>query len=233
MYDFASLANQLGNVGHFKTMPADDLKTIVAAGAVRRFASGAIIFVEGEPSAGMFVLMQGQVHLVKLGPQGHESILAIIEPVIMFNEVSALDGGANLMTARATQDCITWNVSYENFRALIQKYPQTGLGLLRVLAMRYRALVSQYEDLSFRSVVSRTAKLLLDLSHDGRQPIDRRVHSNQEMAARISTVPEALSRSLKLFKDNQQIRSSRAQILIREPDTLAQLAQIGPHLFRG
>jgi hypothetical protein len=74
---------------------------------------------------------------------------------------------------------------------------------------------------------------LLDLSHDGRQPIDRRIHSNQEMAARISTVPEALSRSLKLFKDNQQIRSSRVQILVREPGTLAQLAQIGPHLFRG
>ena len=54
--------------------------------------------------AGMFVLLAGQVHLRKLGPQGQESILAVIEPVIMFNEVAVLDGGPNLTTAVAAQD---------------------------------------------------------------------------------------------------------------------------------
>ncbi len=233
MFDQQSLVSRLGNVVHFQGMSEADLKTIVAAGVIRRFSAGSIIYVEGEPSAGMFVLMTGQVHLCKLGPQGHESIIADIQPVIMFNEVSALDGGANLATARAIQDCATWNISHENFRALMQRYPQTGLGLLRVLSLRYRALVSQYEDLSFRSVLSRAAKLLLDLSQGGKQPIDRREHSNQEMAARIATVPEALSRSLKVFKDNGQITTTRNVIHVREPATLAQLAQIGPHLFRG
>jgi len=233
MYDAASLAQRLRTVPHFQTMSAADLATIVAAGQVRRFPAGARIFSEGEPSAGMFVLMQGKVQLRKLGPQGHESIIAIVEPIIMFNEVSALDGGTNLTTARATQDCITWNVSHTHFRALMERYPQVGLGLLRVLALRYRALVAQYEDLSFRTVLSRTAKLLLDLSHHGAHAIDRRTHSNQELAARIATVPEALSRSLKIFKDDGRIVSTREQIKVTDPETLARLAQLESTLMRG
>ncbi|MBI5305556.1 MAG: Crp/Fnr family transcriptional regulator [Chloroflexi bacterium] len=233
MYDASSLAEQLRTVPHFQGMRTADLTTIVAAGQVRRFPVGSLIFGEGEASAGMFVLMNGRVQLYKLGPQGHESIISVVEPIIMFNEVSALDGGVNLATARATQDCTTWNVSHESFHALLERYPLIGLGLLRVLALRYRVLVAQYEDLSFRSVLSRTAKLLLDLSHNGARTIDRHAHSNQELAARIATVPEALSRSLKAFKDEGHIVSTRAHIQVRDPAMLARLAQLETTLFRG
>ena len=101
---------------------------------------------------GMFVLLTGQVHLRKLGPQGQESILAVIEPVIMFNEVAVLDGGANLTTAVAAHDCTVWQIRCDSFQALLARYPMIGLGLLRVLARRNRFLVSQVEDLSFRTV---------------------------------------------------------------------------------
>lgn len=233
MYDLDSLAKRLKNVSNFRNLSDSDCQAIVAAGQVRRFPAGSTIFAENEPSAGMFVLSAGRVHLCKLGPQGQESIIAIIEPVIMFNEVSALDGGPNLATAIAVEDCITWNLSYDNFQALMQRYPQVFLGLLRVLAGRYRALLSQYEDIVFRSVMARTAKLLLDLSDHGRQPIDRRKHSNREMAARVATVHEALSRSLKIFKESGSIDSTRTVLSVRCPETLAKLAEISPALFRG
>ena len=148
----------------------------------------------------MFVLLAGQVHLRKLGPQGQESILAVIEPVIMFNEVAVLDGGANLTSAVAAQDCTVWQIGCDSFQALLARYPMIGLGLLRVLARRNRFLVSQVEDLSFRTVQARAAKLLLDLSDTGAQPIDRRKHPNHELAARIATGPEAFSRALNAFK---------------------------------
>lgn len=233
MYDAWALAKQLRTVPHFQGMTDADLKTIVAAGQVRRFPAGTPIFSEGDPSAGMFVLMQGTVQLFKTGPQGQESIIAIVEPIIMFNEVSALDGGPNLTTAHATQDCVTWNVSHPHFRALMERYPQVGLGLLRVLALRYRALAAQYEDLSFRTVLARTAKLLLDLSRNGTHVIQRRTHTNQELAARIATVPEAFSRSLKVFKDDGYILSTRDQIQVINPATLARLAQLESVLLRG
>ncbi|MBI5034690.1 MAG: Crp/Fnr family transcriptional regulator [Chloroflexi bacterium] len=221
----------LGQVEHFKRFPEADRLVIVNAGQIRSFPADSIIFREGEACAGMFVLFSGHVHLGKLGPQGQQSLIAEIDPVIMFNEVPVLDDGPNLTTATAIADCTTWNISYENFQALLGRYPTVGLGLLRVLAKRTRNLMSQYEDLSFRSVVARSAKLLLDLSNNGQHAIDRKHHSNTEMAARISTVPEALSRSLQIFRKNGDIICTRTTITVHQPKTLEKFAQIERALY--
>jgi CRP/FNR family transcriptional regulator len=225
MSDSPDLIAQLQRVEHFKRLPEVDVRAIVTAGRVRRFVVGEPIFAEGAPCAGMFVLLTGQVHLRKLGPQGQESILAVIEPVIMFNEVAVLDSGANLTTAVAAQDCTVWQIGCESFQALLARYPMIGLGLLRVLARRNRFLVSQYEDLSFRTVQARAAKLLLDLSDHGAQPIDRRKHPNHELAARIATVPEAFSRALNAFKRGGCLTCTRTAIAVHCIENLAALAE--------
>ncbi len=144
----------------------------------------------------------------------------------MFNEVAVLDGGANLTTAVAAQDCTLWQIGCDSFQALLARYPMIGLGLLRVLATRNRFLVSQYEDLSFRTVQARAAKLLLELSLGGSQPIDRRKHPNHEMAARIATGPEAFSRALNAFKRNGCITSTRVAITV---GCIADLAGLAEH----
>ncbi len=226
MDELHSLTEKLRSVRFFECLTDMDLKTIVASGQISRFRGGKIIFRENEACAGMHVLIRGQVHLCKTGPQGQVNIISIITPVIMFNEIAVLDGGLNPMTAIAVQDCKFWKISHSSFQALINQYPQLGLGLLRVMAIRYRAMLTQYEDLSFRSVLSRAAKLLLDLSRYGKQPINRREHSINEMAGRIACVPEAISRSLKTFKAQGLISSNRTEILISKPDKLACLAQI-------
>jgi len=225
MSDFPDLIAQLQQVEHFKRLPEADARAIVTAGRVRHFAAGETIFAEGAPCAGMFVLLTGQVHLRKLGPQGQESILAVIEPVIMFNEVAVLDGGPNLTTAAAAQDCMVWQIGCDSFQALLARYPMIGLGLLRILARRNRFLVSQVEDLSFRTVQARAAKLLLDLSDCGAQPIDRRKHPNHELAARIATVPEAFSRALNTFKRTGCITSTRSALAVHCSEDLAALAE--------
>ena len=227
----SQLVEVLGKVEHFKRFSEADRLVIVNSGQLRAFPASSIIYHEGEPCAGMFVLFSGHVHLSQLGPRGQQSLIAEIDPVIMFNEVPVLDGGPNLTTATAIQDCSTWNISYDHVQALLKRYPTIGLAFLRVLATRTRHLMAQYEDLSFRSVVARTAKLLLDLSDHGRQPINRKDHTNNEMAARISTVPEALSRSLQIFRKNGDIVCTRATIAIHQPKTLEKFAQIERALF--
>lgn len=226
-----NLVESLGRVEHFKRFPEADRAEIVNAGQVRTFPAGSVIFREGEPAAGMFVLFEGHVHLRKVGPQGQQTIVAEIEPVIMFNEVTVLDGGPNLTTALALQDCVTWNITVDNFQSLLKRYPIVGLSLLRVLAQRTRNLLSQYEDLSFRSVIARTAKLLLDLSNHGKRPINRKKYPNTDLAARIATVPEALSRSLQILRKNGDIVCTRATIIVSQPQTLEKFAQIERTLY--
>jgi CRP/FNR family transcriptional regulator len=224
------LSSMLGRVWHFRHLAKTDLRMIVTAGHLRRYREGTIIFHEQESSAGMYVLFRGKVHLCKLSHTGQVQIISVIEPVIMFNEVTAIDGGPNPFTAIAAKDCLTWNISHEAFEDLVIRYPDPniGLGMLRVLAARTRLLIDRCEDLSFRPVVARTAKFLLEASNHGAKVINRRDHPIKDMAAGIATVPEAISRSLKSLKEDQLIECTRTKITILNPTNLAKMAWMEP-----
>ncbi len=232
MFELPDLVTHLAKVRHFRSLPLSAVHKIVFSGQVQTHSIGSIIYHEGWDCAGLFVLLRGQVHLSKTCLQGQEAIISVIEPVIMFNEVAVLDGDVNLMTAIAIQKCITWQISHEQFQPLMEKYPILGISLLKVLAKRNRKLISKYEDSIARPVKARTAKLLLDLSSYGDQPIDRVSHSNQFLAARISTVPEAISRSIKILRDTGIIETTRKEIIVNSPDKLADIAQVDCEIFK-
>ncbi len=225
------LAERLGNVSHFMKLPLADRLFIILAGQMRLFSPDTIIFSEDEPCAGMFVLLKGHVHICKLGPQGQQNIIADIKPVIMFNEVAILDGGPNPYTAIATQNCFAWHISYQAYQKLLRRYAkdqymEVALGLLDIMASRYRQLLNSYADLSFLTVPVRVAKLIFELSDQGQKPINRHEVSINEMAAHIATVPEAISRSLNLLRCQGIINTTRTKITVLKSEELARLAQV-------
>lgn len=228
MLDFEQLSIRLGNVEHFRSLNSNELRSIVDSGRIQHFKAGEVIFVEEEPSAGLFVLLSGRVQLCVLSPQGQISILAIFEPIIMFNEVSALDGAPNPSTVISLEDSITWNMPSTELEKLVIQYPLIGLGIARVLAQRNRRLVRQFQDLSFRTVLARSARILIDQSQNGRAKIDRRRHPNHQLAAQIATVPEAFSRSLRVFRTNGDIFTTDQFIEVLRPARLLEIAQVGP-----
>lgn len=219
-----NLVNQLARVEHFRNLSRADLETIVLSGHIQRVPKGSILFLEGEPCAGMFVLLEGQVNLCKGLSQGQENIVAVIKPIIMFNEVAALDGGPNPVTARTAQDCLLWRISFEAFQELLQRLPNVCFGLLRVLARRNRLLLDQYENLT-RPILERLARLLLELSQTGRLPIDRRQYPLEELAHRIATAPEVVSRTLNLLQAQGGITYDRKHITVLSPQKLTELAR--------
>jgi CRP/FNR family transcriptional regulator len=233
MRDFRDLIKRMERLPHFQKLSDADLEAIIQAGKVRLAAAGTTLFLEEEPCAGLFVLLSGQVQLHKLSPEGRDHIMAVLEPVGMFNEVAVLDGGVNPATAVVSQEARVWHIGRENFHDLMEQFPQIALGLIPFLAARNRWLVSKYEDLSFRTVRARTAKLLLELSENGRSPINRQENSITILAAQTCTVPEAISRALAYFRDRGHIISSRRQIDVLQPEELAQLAQIEVELLWG
>jgi len=228
MYSVETLIERLRSVPHFKNTPEESIRDIVLSGQVIKAEKGEKIFHEGSDCAGLFVLFQGKVNLVKTGIQGQETIIMVIKPVIMFNEVSVLDGGPNPVTAIAMQDCIMWRISCEAYQGLMARYPRMGTGLLRMLAHRNRVMLDHIEDLSSRPVLARTAKVLMDLSNHGQNPISRTVHSNNEIAALVSSVPGAISRSLKNIRHMGLIECTRNRITVLNKQALSELAQIEP-----
>lgn len=227
-FNFESLVGRLSSVPHFKGVPENAIREIVRSGQVLHHKADSIIFYEGSPCAGLFVLLKGKVHLCKLGLQGQKTIIAVINPVIMFNEVTVIDGGPNPVSAVAVEDCINWQVSCERFQMLMERYPLVGTGLLGVMAKRNRLMLSYLEDIISRPILARVAKSLLDLSDWGKKPINRRQHSNMEIASRVATVHEAISRSIKSLHEMGAINFNREEIVVSNVERLAELAQIEP-----
>ncbi len=225
MHEIEQLAKRLAGVRHFNNIPLQEITAIISKGTLRNYPHGSIIFHEDDPCAGMFVLIQGRITLNKFGPEGQQGVLNTLEPVIMFNEVPALDGEPNPVSAVAQTDSRLWLISRDSLQQIILQYPQIGLSLLGILAQRNRQLVNYYSDLSFLNMHARLAKLLLELSHHGTQPIDRRENPIKLMAARIITSPEAISRTLKTFCTAGLINYTRMEISVTNPEKLENTVQ--------
>lgn len=216
-------------VAHFKNLKPADMARIFSSGNLKRYQEDDFIYLEKDPSAGMFVLFSGKVSLCNHSFEGDIQILSVIEPVIMFNELTAIDGGTNPATAIAGQDCLTWNISHESFEKLVKDYPDPviGLAMMKVLAKRTRKLINRCEDLAFRPVLSRCAKKIFELSEQGTVVIDRTKYPLLELAAWVSATPESVSRSLKCLDQKGIIAAKRSQIEVIDKEELARLAAEG------
>jgi len=226
MPDLGSLSARMSRLKYFKDLSASELSQVIRAGHIRAMPEGTIIVSEDTPCAGLFVLLTGVVYLYRTSPDGQAVLLDELSAVTMFNEVAVLDGGPNAMTVIAAQNCRVWQAEYPTVTALADRFPQVALGFLPVLARRTRVLISMVTDVCFRSVRARTAKLILELSIGGTQPISRQDNSIQKMAAQISAAPEAVSRSLSYFRDQDCICTSRATIMVCDAEKLAALADL-------
>lgn len=217
------IAQRMQRISHFKGLKFEEIIRIVRSGSITRYAKGEILFHENFECFGICVLLKGEIHLYRLGPEGQENIIAVIEPVIMFNEVAALDGGKNPATAVAAKDSLVWHADYETFQYGLQQYPQLGLGLLPVLARRNREILAKYSNLSFLDVKERMAGLLLDLSEGGNKIVDRKEHSIQRMAAHIVTSPALISRIIGEFRTEGLITATRQKIIVENPEKMEEI----------
>jgi CRP-like cAMP-binding protein len=218
----------LSNVSFFKNLRPADLVKIINSGQLKRYKKNKYIYYKDDPSAGMYVLFTGKVHLCNYNCDGQSQIFSTIEPVTMFNEVTAIDGEPNPATAIAVKDCLTWNIGYEDFENLVRKYPDpvVGLAMMRVLAGRTRELIDLCGDLTFRTVVSRCAKLILELSSNGANRIDRREFPLADLSALLATAPESVSRSLSWLDKQGLIKTDRTHISVLKTDELLEIVTI-------
>lgn len=186
----------------------------------KSFSRNEVVLLEGEPCPGVFFVASGSVKVTKNSPEGRELVLRIMKKGESFNEVPVFDGGPNPATVVALEPTVLYGIPKDKMAELILKSPQVAMNVLAIFAQRLRHLVSLAEDLTFRNVMARLARVLLDNLPQGEE--EPRL-TQQDLAALAGTAREMVSRSLRTLEGMGAIRMEGRHIRILNPDLLRQL----------
>ena len=178
-----------------------------------------VLFVAGDESRGLFVIASGSVRGFRTALDGREQIIFIEKAPATIAETSTFDDGPYFTTVAAEEEtklhCINKNV----IRRLCLEQPEFALTALKLMGRRVRGLASLVEELSRREISERLWNLLLrEASENGKQKneetfLDLKLTRGQ-IAARIGTVREVVSRNLKRLEAKGLIRFENHQLVI-------------------
>ncbi len=219
----------LRNAQLFAGLHPDVLGKVAGAASARDCQAGESVFTEGDPAAGFYVVLKGRVKVVKLGPDGREHILRFVGPGQQFAEAAAFSGQRYPASAQASTDCRLAFFERGRFRRLIADDLDLALSIIVAQADLLRHLVAVVEALALKEVPARVAKYLLDLSvrthkRGGSAERVRLPLKKGELAARLGTVPETLSRALAKLQAANAIAVEGRDIRILNRERLAEVA---------
>ena len=201
------------------------LSALLRITAVKRYPKGALIFSEGDPALGFYIIAQGKVKIYKLSAEGKEYIMHISDrPGDTIAEVTVFSGEDYPAFAQAITDCALLFIPKSGFLSILKEYPEIGMRMLGALAARQRKFADIIEDLSLRDVLSRLSRHILNLSERKQSSTFELDMRKSELAMKLATIPETLSRNLRKLKIRKLISLKDNRITILNPEGLRKLA---------
>lgn len=216
------LVQQLKSLLYFSDINERLFDTLAQQAMYRHFPPDHILFLENEPSAGLWLIQTGSVKIYKLNPEGDEHILHLLGPGDSFNDISAIDGGPNAANAATLSAVDVWILPSPALRDALQNDIQFAMAVIKLLTQRIRGLARQIEDLTLFSVTARLARFLIQQMET--PSLDEPGITRKAIATHLATKPETISRSLRTLEKVGAIQFDRHQIVIIDLDLLRELA---------
>lgn len=218
--DLESLIEKLHVAPVFERLELDVLAIMAHQAVWREYATGSIVFLEGDLARGFYYLHSGWIKEVKISQEGREQILQYLGPGEIFNYMGIFVDRPNPATAIALEPAGIWLLQRESFHSVLATNPTLGLRVAEALADYVVHLVQLVSNLSLHTVEARLAQRLLEQAEAG-VVYRQRWATQAEMAARLGTVPDVISRVLQRLVEEQLIRVERQRIWILDREGLA------------
>jgi CRP/FNR family transcriptional regulator, dissimilatory nitrate respiration regulator len=213
----------------FAGLKEDELRRIRAIASLKQVKKKQMLFSDGEEARGFYVTLSGRVKLFKVSPEGKEQILHVVAAPDAFAEAALFLEGTYPAFAEAMTDCQLLYFPKRDFIQVIEKNPQLSINMIVTLSQYLKRFASLIEELSLKEVSSRVAKYLVDLSmrssKEGKRPKEVELDlSKTQLALKLGTISETLSRTLAKMKAKRIIDVKKNRILILDREALEELA---------
>ena len=191
--------------------------------------AGCFFFHQNERAEMMYVLLDGQVKMTLLGPEGRQVLIRIVAPCEDFGAVSAIVGSDYPLTAEAVTRCRTLAWEQKDIMRIIDSYPMLRETAFQIAVKRFRQLQKRFRELATESAEQRIARALLRLSNQAGLPktegmlIDLAL-SRGDLAEMTGTSLYTVSRTLSQWERDGLLKNGRGKVLIRDCAQLITLA---------
>ena len=205
------------------------IEKLAAQSIPKKLERNEILFLAGEPAAGMYVIESGAVRAFRSSPDGREQIIHIERAVTTIAEVAVFDQGNYPSTVAGEEPTTLHFLSKENVLSAALEHPLLALAAARLMAGRLRRCAELVETLSLREVSQRLASwLLTEAREHGRETPEgitfklRLTHA--QLASRIGTVREVVSRMFLRLQDSGLIIHNGREVIISDTSALESYA---------
>jgi CRP/FNR family transcriptional regulator, cyclic AMP receptor protein len=188
-----------------------------------------VIFSPGVPSDAIYFIEKGRVRLTKLSSEGKTVILALLGPGDLIGE-AAWEVGEHDSYAETLEESRIYQIGRDAFHGFIRENPEFGLRLIQILGIRLKQAQARIEDLVFRQVPSRVARLLISLaeSHGKVTPNGIRVEfplTHQEIADLVGSSRVTVTQILNRFRTSQWIQIESKRVTIHNLNALEDMVK--------
>lgn len=206
----------------FSDLPLSSQRALGSVMHQQAYRPGQYLVQQNGATEGLFAVRDGRVRLARIGPDSREQVLTTCGPGAIFNLEALFDGGTTPLNARALSQVRALLLPAADVVPLLHEHPAIALLLLRELSAAQRELMLLLEDLRFRSVRGRLARVLLREAPDGKATM-----TQQELAERAGTVREIAGRTLRDMQQAGLVRLQRGQVVVLDVERLKAVVEEG------
>ena len=190
---------------------------------------GEVVFHEGEPARGVYILRTGRATVSISSSEGRLVILRIAQSGDVLGLNSTLRNSPYETTVKTLEPSRTDFISYVQLIHLMERSQAGTQAILKILGRELAELTERAKSLLLPQTASgRLAKLLLELGRENvREPaaprIDK-VFTHEEIAQMICSSRETVTRLLAILSRRRIIEITSDSILIRDYAALEKMA---------
>lgn len=214
----------------FRDLSDEALAEVAGRMLLRELPENTQLFREGEPSRGLFVILDGSVMVYRSTPDGREQVLHVEGPKHTLAELPLLDGAPYPASARAAEDSVILFLPRDSFQLLYRTNPEIADAVIRDLGTRLRRLVRLVDRVTLKDVPARVAAALLDeasAAGAARDGAEFEIPVTQEaMANALATTRESVGRALARFRDRGFIEQVGARVRLLDLAGLQEVAGV-------
>lgn len=209
----------------FRALEESDLLRIKRLVLPRKFKRGETVFAQGQRSEGFYVVQSGAVKVYKLSSEGKEQVLHIVESGENYAEASLFGDALYPAYSEALKDSTLLLIPKNDFLRALKENPELSLRMLISLSTWLKRMASLVEEVTLKDVNTRLAGYLLSMAEtkgiNTTQGIRVELETDKKtLAAKLGTVSETLSRSLRKLRDQDIIRVEGRKLIILDREAL-------------